>query len=80
LLAAFAGTLESRSSSSRFVLDNSKVPSHRAINEMLVPKSSTTALICDPIFGADGTATWYKDGQIVAHVTRYIRIKTDIVT
>ncbi|KAH7723103.1 immunoglobulin domain-containing protein [Aphelenchoides avenae] len=41
-------------------------------NKMLVPLYSTTALMCDPIFGdrSEGTkAVWYKDGREVAKVS-----------
>ncbi|KAI1727885.1 immunoglobulin domain-containing protein [Ditylenchus destructor] len=44
-----------------------------AVNEMLVPINSTTALICEPIFNAKGgehsRATWIKNGQNIAKVT-----------
>ncbi|KAI1727346.1 immunoglobulin domain-containing protein [Ditylenchus destructor] len=44
-----------------------------AVNEMLVPINSTTALICEPIFNAKegerSIATWMKNGQSIAKVS-----------
>lgn len=39
-------------------------------SEMLVPRYSTTALMCEPVFtGASGTAKWLRNGVTVATVT-----------
>uniref|UniRef100_A0A914ZMB5 Ig-like domain-containing protein n=1 Tax=Parascaris univalens TaxID=6257 RepID=A0A914ZMB5_PARUN len=39
-------------------------------NEMLVPRYSTTALMCEPVFtGNSGSAKWFHDGVVVANVT-----------
>ncbi|KAK0393806.1 hypothetical protein QR680_000415 [Steinernema hermaphroditum] len=46
----------------------------RIANEMLVPRHSTTALMCEPIFAVDSderaVGLWYKDRKLVARVTR----------
>ncbi|TMS33302.1 hypothetical protein L596_001061 [Steinernema carpocapsae] len=50
-----------------------KLTRERIANEMLVPRYSTTALMCEPIFAdskEDVIGLWYKDKELVARVTR----------
>jgi hypothetical protein len=54
-----------------FVVQTSAAPVTTK-NEMLVPKHSTTVLLCDPLHNENEekkAATWYKDGYAVATVT-----------
>ncbi|KAK6104121.1 Immunoglobulin I-set domain family protein [Brugia pahangi] len=42
----------------------------KVVNEMLIPRYSTTALMCEPVFtGTNSQAQWYHNGIIVANVS-----------
>ncbi|MFH4977815.1 hypothetical protein AB6A40_004524 [Gnathostoma spinigerum] len=42
------------------------------LSEMLVPRGSTTALMCEPVFSGNAqSAYWLQNGRVVANVTRY---------
>uniref|UniRef100_A0A0R3RII8 Ig-like domain-containing protein n=1 Tax=Elaeophora elaphi TaxID=1147741 RepID=A0A0R3RII8_9BILA len=42
----------------------------KVVNEMLIPRYSTTALMCEPVFtGTNSQAQWYHNGIVVANVS-----------